>query len=116
MDNTIKIWALDAPAVQDHIKASYKVSPEDKTVFRPLTLQFPAFNTDKVHTDYVDAVAWVGNMLLSKSTESQLTLWCPDPTRKKVSECDGAGAPCAAGTSMKPFVLLFFSGFRCCGS
>ena len=31
----------------------------------------------KVHTDYVDCTRWVGNLLISKSTDNKLILWRP---------------------------------------
>ena len=50
--------------------------------FKTLFLQFPAFSSTKVHCDYVDCVRWIGDLLLSKSTESLIRLWKPNPARK----------------------------------
>eukprot|EP00936_MAST-01D_sp_MAST-1D-sp1_P001863 g1863.t1 len=46
-------------------------------------VQFPMYSTTKVHSDYVDCVRWVGNLLLSKSTNNEVLLWKPDAARRK---------------------------------
>ena len=39
------------------------------------------FSTNQVHDNYVDAVRWVGNCLISKSTKNLICLWQPDASR-----------------------------------
>jgi len=78
MDNCIKIWALDSPAMVAGIKESYAPPPETASVpYKTRFAHFPTFSTRKVHTDYVDCARWVGNLLLSKSTDNKLILWRP---------------------------------------
>ena len=48
MDNTVKIWALDTPDIQDAIKESYSWSPAARCDFKTRFVQFPAFSTSKV--------------------------------------------------------------------
>lgn len=83
MDNSIKVWALDSEKVASTVESSYAFQPQDKAVFPTHFEQFPAFSTANVHVDYVDYVQWVGNMLVSKSTDSKLILWAPDTSTAK---------------------------------
>lgn len=78
MDNTVKIWALDSPDVTSAMQASYSHKVEGSAVFKTHFEQFPAYSTANVHVDYVDYVQWVGNLLVSKSTDSKLLMWAPD--------------------------------------
>ncbi len=78
MDNSIKVWALDSEKVASSIESSYSFKAEEPKVFPTHFEQFPAFSTANVHVDYVDYVQWIGNMLVSKSTDSKLILWAPD--------------------------------------
>ena len=78
MDNCIKIWALDSPAIVKGIQKSYNPPPETASVpYKTRFAHFPTFSTRKVHTDYVDCTRWVGNLLISKSTDNKLILWRP---------------------------------------
>lgn len=83
MDTSIKIWNLQTPSIIDAIKASDKKprGEDNKSNFRSITQQFPLFSTQQVHQNYVDAVKWVGDCLLTKATGEGLVLWAPDSTR-----------------------------------
>jgi len=84
MDNCIKIWALDSPTMINGIRQSYNPPPETASVpFKTRFVHFPTFSTRKVHTDYVDCVRWVGNLLISKSTDNKLILWRPSLGEEK---------------------------------
>eukprot|EP00945_MAST-04E_sp_MAST-4E-sp1_P003401 g3401.t1 len=52
-----------------------------KKPFATRFFQFPAYSTSKVHSDYVDCVRWMGDLLLSKSTGNKICLWKPAPAR-----------------------------------
>lgn len=47
------------------------------------TEEFPLFVTTNVHSDYVDSVKWLGDLLLTKSTKGKMLLWGPDSARFK---------------------------------
>ena len=87
MDNSIKVWSLESETLQLAIAESYEhLSHKDvstRRAFGTRFIQFPIFSTTKVHSDYVDCVRWVGNLLLSKSTGNEILLWKPDSTRRK---------------------------------
>lgn len=99
MDNTVKLWNImgddeDNSAagvnIQAAIKKSDSVMPNDdpiiasakngnttqvETKFKPVFQQTPYFSTNKVHTDYVDCVQFVGDLILSKSVHNKVVLW-----------------------------------------
>lgn len=50
----------------------------ERAPFRTRLSQLPVFTTRRVHSDYVDAVAWLGDALVSKSTEGRVVVWKPD--------------------------------------
>ena len=75
-DNSIKIWSLKDEKVASSIKDSY--APPAATATKPFRTQFihfPVFSTRKVHPDYVDTARWVGNLLITKSTDHRILLW-----------------------------------------
>lgn len=86
MDTSIKIWNLNDPMLLDAIEKSddleYVLSTDRS--FPVVFLQFPLYSTTQLHTDYVDCVRWVGNCLLTKSTNNRIVLWSPDAQRHKV--------------------------------
>ncbi len=84
MDTSIKIWNLVDPELKSAVRQSYSQSEERKYA-RTIYQQFPLFSTTLLHKDYVDTVAWVGNLILSKSTSNRAVLWAPDPVRYHVS-------------------------------
>ena len=98
MDNTVKLWNVmdgedenSAGSVEAAIEASDHVVPNDfpkygvggdkatqvETKFKPVFQQTPYFSTNKVHTDYVDCVQFVGDLILSKSVHNKVVLWKP---------------------------------------
>jgi polycomb protein EED len=56
--------------------------PKTTAVFKTRFFQFPAYSTSKVHSDYVDCVRWMGDLIMSKSTGDKICLWKPNPLRK----------------------------------
>ena len=104
MDTTIKLWDLDGGEVREAIERSWEVKVRRKTLlggpelgsgrdgslttadmgkdrnrpFKTVYEQMPYFSTNKVHTDYVDCVQFVGDLVLSKSISDTIVLWKPD--------------------------------------
>ena len=80
-DKSIRLWSIADQIVSEAIQASGRISNSqisDKTSFRPYCSQFPYFATTKVHLNVVDCVQWIGDMILSKSTNNSIVLWMPD--------------------------------------
>ncbi len=81
--------------VETALRNSFQVTPEDwgayidgaqsfsvsekqsSSSFRTVYRQRPCFSTNKVHTDYVDCVQFVGDLILSKSVHNVVVLWKP---------------------------------------
>ena len=84
MDNTVKVWSLQRETVQAAVRDSYaRPTRTDERPFQTCYEQFPVFATSKVHNNYVDCVAWLGSLLVSKSTAHKVALWKPDPRRRR---------------------------------
>lgn len=89
MDTTVKLWDLGAgTGVQEAITRSKLVKPkrldqrvDPKSKFLLIFEQMPIFSTDKVHTDYVDGIQFVGDLMLSKDTNDKVLLWKPITTK-----------------------------------
>jgi polycomb protein EED len=88
MDNTVRLWHIAderiARAVQDC---------DTDAEFRAIFVQFPQFCTRRVHTDYLDCVRFVGQLIASKSVEGRISLWRPDKRRRSdavlsLAECE----------------------------
>ena len=110
MDNCIKIWALDSPAMIKSIADSYAPPPKTSTVpYKTRTVHFPTFSTRKVHTDYVDCVRWVGDLLISKSTDNKLILWRPSINEKEKQDVIILREYCMRGAEVCWFVRFGLS-------
>jgi polycomb protein EED len=93
VDNTIKIWEI-SDLVQNAIVSSRRFTEAvQKTTTTPpaldqctwsatVLMQFPIFSSQKLHAHYVDCVKYFGDLILSKSTENVVQLWCPKITRE----------------------------------
>lgn len=66
MDHSVKVWNVDAQ-IQAVIAKSdeYKLGV-NQTQFAALVVHTPDFSTRDVHWNYVDAVLWMGDFVLSK--------------------------------------------------
>jgi polycomb protein EED len=83
MDNVVKLWNVTGEEdgnekkegiVEKAVKDSWKLAPK---CFSTVIQQFPYFSTTSVHSDYVDCVQFVGDLLLSKSVNNTVVLWKP---------------------------------------
>ncbi|XP_003746653.1 polycomb protein eed [Galendromus occidentalis] len=78
MDHSLKIWRLDHSVIQKGIHDSYLYQPQKHTrAFPTVNQNFPDFTTRDIHQNYVDCVRWLGNLILSKSTEHVIVCWKP---------------------------------------
>jgi polycomb protein EED len=83
VDNTCNVWDLTG-TVAESVAASHCAADrfgqdgftEQRFVSNTVS-QFPIFSTKKVHTNCVDCVQFVGDLLLSKSIEHNVRLWFP---------------------------------------
>lgn len=85
IDTAMKIWNLQDPKLLENIQKSdaIDINPEDLR-FKVLVIQFPLFSTTSIHTDYIDSIRWIGDCIVSKSTNNRIVLWTPDALRYKV--------------------------------
>lgn len=84
VDTAMHIWNLREPALLAAIARSEEVVPGKLTrAFKVLFVQAPLFSTNRIHRGYVDSVKWVGDAVLSKSTNNRMVLWTPDANRYK---------------------------------
>ena len=93
MDTSVKVWSVTESTIQNAIEKSYSYNTiskrgsqqnQDKdesckktscAAFPTLYEQIPIFSTNQMHTDYVDCVQFIGDLLISKSTTNLLALW-----------------------------------------
>jgi len=100
MDNMVKLWNVfdgenekgRTGPVETALRKSFYVTPDachghldeigkkeiwQTKKFDTIFQQFPYFSTNKAHTNYVDCVQFVGNLILSKSVDNKVVLWEP---------------------------------------
>eukprot|EP00956_Cyclotella_meneghiniana_P002243 scaffold2530_cov87-Cyclotella_meneghiniana.AAC.9 len=132
MDNTVKLWNVmgeddDSSAaagvnVEVAIKESDNVMPNDdpilacarnngittqvETKFKPVFQQTPYFSTNKVHTDYVDCVQFIGDLILSKSVHNKVVLW-----KALLDKTDNEEEESAESSSRIPSAILYLREF-----
>ncbi len=76
----ICIWnVLDSPRLKEAIQASSYLPDfvESRSQFNPHIEQFAASVHNDVHSNKVDCVAWLGDLVLSKSIYDEIILWQP---------------------------------------
>ncbi|KAK9239842.1 WD40-repeat-containing domain protein [Lipomyces kononenkoae] len=75
MDNQVHVWALpDLSTLPMH--------KDD-----PIVLHWPHFSTSSVHSNYVDSVAFYGDLILSKAAkENKIVLWRIDGFKSEMAD------------------------------
>jgi len=94
MDTTVKLWLLEEKKVKDASEASYDAQPRQctglpgasdkiektyKKPFRTIYENMLTFSTNKVHTEYVDYVQFVGDLILSNFIADNVALFDARP-------------------------------------
>jgi len=123
MDTTIKIWNLDGEDMKKSITESFRVRPKSRGIRKKLNVggperitstcpnphtlceQLPSFSSKKMHTDYVDCVQFVGDLILSKSITNTISLWKPD-LKEAIGETHSFSATTDASSTAKPHKRL----------
>lgn len=86
MDTRVMVWELTADvqtaiATSHHIADAFKASRgQQEECYMTGNLvqeQYPIFSSNKVHIHCVDCIHFIGDLLISKSTENMVKLWCP---------------------------------------
>ena len=100
MDHAVKIWDLEEEELSEAIHVrSYTHSPVDKVKsFKTLNVYSAKFSTRDIHTNYVDCVRWIGDLVLSKSCENVIVCWKPDIFKRA-----------ALGSEQKALVLYTYT-------
>uniref|UniRef100_A0A915JB74 Uncharacterized protein n=1 Tax=Romanomermis culicivorax TaxID=13658 RepID=A0A915JB74_ROMCU len=77
IDHMIKIWNIETNEKLQNAIESAEQYYENNKAFKTLKIDFPDFSTKDIHTNYVDCIKWLGDLILSKSCENIVSLWKP---------------------------------------
>lgn len=101
IDNSVRIWEVAGDEkvkdaiLKTHVAANrgvtdvavYKDENNERVKSKVPMVQFPTCcYSNSVHTDYVDCVSWVCDLLISKSTNCRLILWEPQGDRESLAK------------------------------
>ncbi|KAK9820413.1 hypothetical protein WJX72_010041 [[Myrmecia] bisecta] len=77
MDGTVKIWSL-AEKQREVAHSFHHDEATALTAYPTSHLVMPSFSSDQIHGGlFVDCVRWLGDLVLSKSTDNRILLWRP---------------------------------------
>ena len=74
MDNTVCVWELERHEEQIQRAADFE---GETGAFDTRFVPYADYSTHRVHSNYVDCVRWVGDLLLTKSVDSKILMWRP---------------------------------------
>lgn len=67
MDHSIKLWCLNKPNICSAIEQSNNFNVQrEKRQFKTLVIHCPDYSTREIHSNYVDSIRWMGDIVLSK--------------------------------------------------
>ena len=89
MDNVAKVWSLSDPRLVERVGAAAAYQPRDPKAFDGVSVHFPHSTVAGVHRNYVDCVRYLGDLVLSKSTDNRIQLW--QPPRGPGPDADAGG-------------------------
>lgn len=69
-------------------------------------VQEPLFSSADVHNNYIDDLAWVGDLLLSKSVDDEIVLWRPVADVPRAARLGIPVAPASTITVLHRFKIL----------
>ena len=104
----ICIWkVLDSERLQEAIQASSYLPAfaNDRSQFNPHIERFAASVHNDVHSNKVDCVAWLGNLVLSKSVHDEIILW--QPVIDKNSSSTSGSSTCSR-SSILPIKIFHY--------
>lgn len=85
MDRSVRIWSMERARGTVEKSKDWKCHP---STFPTRVIEQPVFFTTRVHSNYVDCVRWLGDIILSKSVENRIVMWRPD-SRENANKKDG---------------------------
>ena len=74
IDNSVKVWKINAPKIKTKINQSLKNKGEFKQTLIKTT---PFFSCNTVHDNYIDSIKFNGNFIISKSVDGIVKEWLP---------------------------------------
>lgn len=78
IDHSLLIWSLRKSETDRALKLSQTFDNNKENVSFPTVHEhFPIFITRDVHQNYIDSVQWFGDLIFSKSCQSELVCWKP---------------------------------------
>ena len=93
MDTTVKLWNVNH-ILPTNATTSKPWLPKNDRPFRAAVYeQMPYFSTNKIHTNYVDSVQFVGDLVLSKDTHDTVVLWYPELSKSSSGKSAGVRLP-----------------------
>jgi polycomb protein EED len=111
IDNVIKVWEI-SDEVRDAIDSSNRLTDsvlhssnviDQVDWIATVVVQFPVFSTNRMHAHCVDCVEFLGDLIVSKSTENVVQLWYPIIQNQKSPFGDNLQPPASDAILLQTF-------------